>query len=235
MLSIDGRVIMVSGANRGIGKATVEKLLALGYQLSLGARCTESIDAQFRTPDILSHQWDALSHADSADWTTATVKKFGRIDGLVLNAGVMFPAGLEDGSEEEIDTMWAVNFKGPLRLVRAALPFLKDSGHGRVINVVSLSGVRVLSAGNLGYCATKHASMALTHAIRLDGWSSGIRATSICPGLVDTDMVANVETPDNQFKITPGTIADTVAYALSLPEASSVAEIRVNSRIEPLF
>ncbi len=235
MLSPQGRVIMISGANRGIGKATVRSLLNHGYRLSLGARDPDSIPEDIIGPDVLVHRWDALSKTDSAAWATATQEKFGRIDGLILNAGVIYQAGLEDGSEEDIDAMWSVNFKGPLRLVRAALPELKRAGNGRVINIVSLSGVRVMSAGILGYCASKHASIALTHAIRQDGWASGLRATSICPGLVDTDMVADVQTPAGQFKIPPESIAETVAYALALPNEAVVAEIRVNSRLESLF
>ncbi len=92
-----------------------------------------------------------------------------------------------------------------------------------------------MGAANLGYCASKHASTALTHAIRQDGWQSGLRATSICPGLVDTDMVADYQTPEGEFKISPEAIAATTSYALSLPAEASVAELRVNSRLESLF
>ncbi len=236
MLNPEGRVIMISGANRGIGRAIAEKLAAAGYKLSLGARNPDSIiKPSANDSEIITHQWEATSTTDSTQWVDATLKHFGRIDGLVLNAGVIYPAGLEDGSEEDIDNMWAVNFKGPLRLVRAALPSLKSTGHGRVVNIVSLSGVRVMGAGNMGYCASKHASIALTHAIRQDGWASGLRATSICPGLVETDMVSNVQTPEGEFKITPEAVAATAAYALSLPAEAVVAEIRINSRLESLF
>jgi len=233
MLTPENRVIMISGANRGIGKAIARQLAEDGYQLSLGARNPDAIES-FGT-NTLTHAWEATSKTDSASWAEATLAKYKRIDGIVLNAGVIYPAGLADGSEEDIDNMWAVNFKGPLRLVRAALPALKQSGHGRVVNIVSLSGVRLMGAGNMGYSASKHASMALTHAIRHDGWQSGLRATSVCPGLVDTDMVDNVATPDGEYKITPEAIASTVAYALSLPADASVAEIRVNSRLESMF
>jgi len=119
MLTPEGRVIMISGANRGIGKAIARQLSKDGYQLSLGARNPDTIES-FGT-DTLVHSWEATSKTDSADWAEATLAKYNRIDGLVLNAGVIYPAGLADGSEEDIDKMWAVNFKGPLRLVRAAL------------------------------------------------------------------------------------------------------------------
>lgn len=235
MLDSEGKVIMISGANRGIGRAIAQLLQARGYRTSLGARNPTSLAVDTGNSSTMAHQWDAHSNTDSVQWVEATLEKFGRIDGLVMNAGVIHPVGLEAGSEAQLDDMWAVNFKGPLRLVRAALAPLKSSGQGRVVNVVSLSGLRVMSAGLLGYCASKHASSALTHAIRQDGWASGLRATSVCPGLVDTDMVAHVETPQDQFKIAPDTIAQTVAYALALPNEAVVAEIRVNSRYETMF
>lgn len=235
MLAADNRVVMISGANRGIGLATAQALSAAGYRLSLGARQPNSIDRSALSGEVIYHRWEAQDPATSSDWVEATRRHYGSVDAVVLNAGVIFPADLESGSEQHMDTMWEVNFKGPLRLVRAALPALRDAGHGRVVNIVSLSGKRLMSESSLGYSASKFASMALTHAIRHNGWDHGIRATAICPGLVDTDMVASVETPDREFKIAPQSIAATVAYALSLPDSAAVAEIKVNSRFEPSF
>ncbi len=223
---------MISGANRGIGKAVALCLSELGYAVSLGARQPATIDTELLEGGVLTHQWDAASATDSKSWVDATLQQFGRIDGLVLNAGVLLEVGLAEGSDEDLDLLWAVNFKGPLKLVRAALPALQAGGHGRVVNISSLAGKRLLSPNGLGYAASKHASMALTHAIRQYGWHSGLRATAICPGLVDTEMVANVEPPADQFKIPPSAIADSVAYALALPNEASVAELLVNSRLE---
>lgn len=235
MLEPNGRVVMISGANRGIGLAIASSLSKAGYRLSLGARQPDSIDTSSLATDAITHEWQAQDLTTSNAWVEATRAHFGRIDAVVMNAGVIFPADIETGSEDDMDTMWEVNFKGPLRLVRAALPALREAGHGRVVNVVSLSGVRVMSESSLGYSASKFAAMALTHAIRQNGWDAGIRATAICPGLVDTDMVAHVDTPAGEFKIDAQTIADTTAYALSLPNSASVAEIKVNSRLETMF
>lgn len=234
MLSPAGRVIMISGANRGIGLATAQRLAAAGYTLSLGARRPDTIPA-IDGAEPLTHPWEATDAATSAAWVEATVERFGRLDGVVLNAGVELGGALEDGTEEEIDTMFAVNFKGPLWLVRAALPHLREAGTGRVVNVASLAGKRVLKNQILGYSASKFAAMALTHAVRQSGWDDGVRATSVCPGLVDTRMTAEIAAPEGQFKIEPETIAETVAYALSLPNSAVVAEILVNSRYEAMF
>lgn len=232
MLAAADRVVMISGANRGIGAAVAATLARQGYQLSLGAREPAAISTSELPAATLTHAWNAENPADSAAWVSATREHFGRVDALVLNAGVMIPAGLKDGQLDDMDTMWAVNFKGPLHLVQAALPALRQSGQGRVANVVSLGGKRLLSPGNLGYSASKFAALALTHAIRQDGWDDGIRATAICPGLVDTDMVTGVEPASGQFKISPDTIAASVAYALSLPNEATVAELLINSRLE---
>lgn len=233
MLSPDGRVVMVSGANRGIGAATARLLSERGYQLSLGARDPGTIDAG--GSEAMVARWEAADPATSNNWVAATRERFGRIDAVVMNAGVALGVGLMDEDESPIDLMWEVNFKGPLRLARAAMPALRDSGHGRVVNIVSLAGKRLLAPSLLGYSASKFAALALTHAIRREGWDDGVRATAICPGMVDTRMVGDVDTPPGQFKIEPETIAETVAYALSLPNSAVVAEILVNSRLEPSF
>lgn len=239
MLQSNNRVVMISGANRGIGLAVAHALATAGYRLSLGVRDVASVNTSEigddRGADVMVAPYDASSRSAASDWTQETLDKFGAIDALVLNAGVMFPIGFDDDKEDELDTMWDVNFKGPLRLVRAALPSLKACGHGRVVNVVSLSGKRVMGAGNLGYSASKFAALSLTHSIRQEGWDDGIRATAICPGLVDTDMVSHVTAPAGEYKITPEAIAATAAYALSLPNEASVAEVLVNSRLETML
>ncbi|MBX2884755.1 MAG: SDR family NAD(P)-dependent oxidoreductase [Granulosicoccus sp.] len=235
MLLPQNRVVMITGANRGIGLATAQALSSAGFRLSLGVRDVSTLKSASFANETFSHQYDALDKQSIEQWTQKTLDHYGAIDALVLNAGVMVPVGIVEGSEEDLDLMWDVNFKGPLRVVRATLDALKRSGHGRVVNVVSLSGKRVMGADNLGYCASKFAALALTHAIRQEGWDSGLRATAVCPGLVDTDMVSHVTAPDGQFKITPEAIAATAAYALSLPNDATVAEILVNSRLEHMM
>jgi len=235
MLAVSNRVVMITGANRGIGKAIARTLAQRGYRLSLGARNSANIDTSEIDCEVFTHDYDARDKQSAPLWVEKTLEQYGTIDAVVLNAGVMKPVGVAEGSEEDLDLMWDVNFKGPLRLIRSALPALKRCGHGRVINIVSLSGKRVMGSKNLGYCASKYAALSLTHAIRQEGWQDGLRATAICPGLVDTDMVSNVDTPNGEFKISPDTIAATAEYALSLPNESAVAEVLVNSRLESMF
>lgn len=234
MLAPDGRVVMISGANRGIGLAAARVLAAEGYSLSLGARNINKLEeaiSDLPPGQVLRARWEANDRASSADWVAATLEHFGRLDGVVANAGLSLPARLEDDDETPYDEMWEVNFKGPLRLIRAALPSLRAVKTGRVVVLASLSGKRVLS-DSLGYPASKFAAVALTHAVRQAGWTDGVRATAVCPGMVDTDMVADKPVPEGAFKIEPEVIARAVAYLLSLPNNASVAELLINSRLE---
>ncbi|HUS54010.1 MAG TPA: SDR family NAD(P)-dependent oxidoreductase [Thermohalobaculum sp.] len=234
MLAPDGRVVMISGANRGIGLATAKHLAQVGYLLSLGGRDPHALAAAtsgLPADRVLRCAWEASDNATSKAWVAQTVERFGRIDAVFANAGIALAANIEDEDETPYDAMWEVNFKGPLRMIRAALPMLRASGSGRVITLASLSGKRVPSE-SLGYPASKFAAVALTHAVRHAGWADGIRATALCPGMVDTDMVADKAVAEGAFKIEPETIAASVAYLLSLPNHASVAELLVNGRFE---
>ncbi len=235
MLSPKGRVVMITGANRGIGLATAKVLAGLGYSLSLGARNPDQIPVAQIDGDPMLTAWQAQDAATSDAWAKATLDRYGRIDAVVMNAGVELGGSLENSDEAVFNTMWDVNFMGPLRLVRATMPALRASGHGRVANVTSLAGKRMFRHEILGYAASKHAAQALTHAIRQSGWDDGVRATSICPGLVETDMTTHATPAAGQFKIHPDSIANAIAFALAQPNEAVVAEVLVNSRFEHLF
>src|SRR5262245_36772158 len=157
MLSPQGRVVMVSGASRGIGRAIAERLLAAGYAISAGVR--DPAKLPFGGERVLAVRYDAKDRASPSAWVAATVARFGRIDGLVNSAGINPLVRVMDEDETGLDEMWAVNVKGPLRLTRAALPHLEQSGTGRIINVASLSGKRVKNESN-GYAMTKFAVVA---------------------------------------------------------------------------
>lgn len=231
MLESQGRVVMVSGANRGIGRAIAECLQGKGYRLSLGVRKPEDL-ADFAGDDVLVHEYDAERSETAAAWTQATLDRFGKLDALVNNAGVFIKARIEDGDEADFDRLWTVNVKGPLKLIQLALPHLKEAGHGRIVNLVSLAGKRVPSEDSAGYAMSKHAALALHHATRRAGWDHGVRATAVCPGLVATDMVSWSEVPRDQM-IQPEDLAEAIATVIALPDHAIVAELVVNSRFEP--
>ncbi len=231
MLASQGRVVMISGANRGIGRALAECLKDKGYLLSLGARDPRLLD-DLRCDQVLAVSYDAEQPESATAWVEATRDRFGRLDGLINNAGVYRSARIEDGREEDFDRLWAVNVKGPLRLIQESLPHLKQAGHGRIVNLISLAGKRVPSDDSAGYAMSKHAALALHHATRRIGWDHGIRATAVCPGLVATDMVHWSKVPPDEM-IQPDDLAETIATVMALPNHAVVAELMVNCRLEP--
>jgi NAD(P)-dependent dehydrogenase (short-subunit alcohol dehydrogenase family) len=233
MLDPKGRVILVSGASRGIGRAVSEKLHAQGYALSLGVRDPRKAAAalsglagdRVHIARFIAEDW-----ASHADWVAEAADRFGRIDGLVNNAGTNSQMTLRAPDEAELDRVWAVNCKAPLNLIHHALPHLEASGAGRIINIASLSGKRVRN-DRVAYNMSKFALMALTHSARRIGWDRGVRATAICPSFVSTDMSIAASFPFGQMT-TPQSVADLVATALALPNNAAIAEVLVNCRLE---
>jgi NADP-dependent 3-hydroxy acid dehydrogenase YdfG len=238
MIPPKNRVIMVSGANRGIGRGVARRLIERGYRVSLGARDVKTLDAATagaKAERVACFPYDALDLDLAKAWVAGTVQRFGRIDGLVNNAGIAKPAvTIEDEDETNLDRMISINIKGPLRLIRLAMPHLIESGSGRVVNIASLSGKRVKNP-NVGYAMTKFALIALTHAVRRHGWDHGVRATAVCPSFVRTDLTADVQTVSPEEMIQPEDLAVLVETALSLPNNAVVAEMLVNCRLEDSF
>lgn len=232
MLKPEGRVVMISGASRGIGRAIAQRLAQEGYTLSLGLRRPGHLKG-FDPARTLIHRFDAEQAETASEWIDATITRFGRIDALINNAGILRPLDLRSGDEKVLDEMWAVNVKAPYRLIRLALPHLEKSGNGRIINIASTDGKRYRDTVSVAYAMTKHAVLALTHAAKFAGWERGVRVTALCPGAVDTDFVAAVPgVVPSANRISPATIAETVAFLLRLPNTASVAELVMNTRLE---
>ena len=240
LLSSEGRVVMVSGASRGIGAAIVRRLYDAGYTLSLGARTPQAaLEAlgEHELTRVVAARFDAHDPASATDWLDQTKTRFGRIDGLVNNAGVLRAVTFDQSEEEAeaaLEEMWTVNVKAPLRMIRLALPELRRSGQGRIINVASTDGKRYRDASvSVGYAITKHALVALTHGARFAGWDSGVRVTALCPGAVDTELLFGIPgTMPSGQRMDPATIAQAVSFLMSLPNLASAAELVLNSRLE---
>ncbi len=236
MLDTDGRVILVSGASRGIGRAIAVRLLEAGYTVSLGARRPETLANLFGKGDSRRsyHRFDAEDHGTLERWVAETLDLRGRIDGLVNNAGINGEFTLESGEEAVLDRLWAVNCKAPLFLIRLCMPHLRRSGVGRIVNVSSLSGKRVKNE-NVAYSMTKHALVALSHTVRKAGWEDGVRVVTVCPSFVRTDMTEGVTRVAREEMIDPSDLAEMTASIMALPNNASVAELIVNCRAEDLW
>ena len=237
MLDVTGRVAMISGASRGIGAAIATRLLDDGYRVSLGVRdvlATSKIFAGHPPEKLQIESFDATDPATAERWIESTLQHFGDLHALVNNAGIYRQVNYEEGSYADLDDLWEVNVKAPFRLTRLAMPALKQCGNGRIVNIASTDGLRFRdNSASVGYTMSKHALVAMTHAARQFGYADGVRATALCPGAVDTDLIAGLAgaTPVAD-RLAPGTVAGLVAMVLSLPNNASVALLPVNTRVE---
>ncbi len=222
---------MVSGGGRGLGAAITQKLLDEGWTVSLGLRDLSQASA-FSGP-VSAHPFDATDLASASSWVDATLAEQGQIDALVNNAGILRMVDFEQGDEDDLDDLWSVNVKAPFRLIKAALPHLRAGGHGRVVNVASTDAKRYRGGTSVGYAMTKHALLAMTQAVRQAAWDDGVRATALCPGAIDTELLADLPgvTPKAD-RMTPETVAGLVSMLLALPNQASVPELIANTRLE---
>ena len=234
MLDLNDRIILISGANRGIGLALAERFYQAGCFLSLGVRNPKSLDGFFDGKDrarILVCPYDAQDWSSHERWIKQTLERFGAIHALINNAGIGSSKTIRTITEQDLDEIWAVNCKAPLHMIQQALPHLEQTGTGRILNIASLSGKRVRN-DHIAYNMSKFAVMALSHATRRIGWEKGVRCTALCPSFVLTDMTRGTDKIAEADMIDPHDLAEMAATLMALPNTASIAEIMVNCRLE---
>jgi 3-oxoacyl-[acyl-carrier protein] reductase len=198
---LEGRVALVTGGSRGIGRATALKLGAEGAAVAVNYAASE--DAARQVVDAIlaasgrARAWQAdVSDRAAVDAMVAgVVSEFGRIDILVNNAGIGSSATALTMKDEQIDRLMAVNLKGPVYCVQAAAPSMIEQGGGAIVNVVSVAGIGTALPGTTAYAASKAALIALTKRMALDLGRHGIRVNAVAPGHILTDMSGN---PDQE-------------------------------------
>lgn len=196
VMDIKGAVVLVTGANRGIGAAFVEQLKERGAaKIYATARDADTIGAEGVHPLELD--------VTDVGQIEAAAAAAGDVQVLINNAGISTGAALVTGEEASIRREMDTNFFGPLRMTRAFAPILGANGGGAILNVVSaLSWFTVPAAG--AYAASKAAAWALTDSTRLELAAQGTHVVAVHMGLVDTDMAEGVDAP----KIAPSELAN---------------------------
>ena len=236
--AIAGKVVVITGASSGLGEATARLLSAQGAAVALGARRAERLNALAN--EIVESSGKALAvttDVTSRDQVRAlveqAVQRFGRIDVMINNAGLMPQAPLERLKVDEWDHMIDVNIKGVLYGIAAALPHMQRQKAGHFINVSSVAGHRV-GPGFAVYAATKHAVRALSEGLRQEVKPYNIRTTVISPGAVatelpngisDTETAERVRTFYSQVAVPAESFARAVAFAMGQPEDVDINEI----------
>ena len=227
-----GRVAIVTGAGRGIGRAIAQRFSLEGAAVVLAARTSAQIDeaaAEIESAGgrALAVQCDVSSESDVDRLVDATVRQFGKIDILVNNAAVNLPP--TDLTEVDL-SVWRnvidVNLTGAFICTRAVLPHMKRIGSGVVLILSSVGGRRG-AAGRGPYRASKAALINFTETIGAEGAEYGVRAVCLCPGGVDTDMMREIGMARGRELMKPEQVADVAAYAVS-DEAATLNGVTID-------
>jgi len=211
-MDLDGKIALVTGAGRGLGRAIAKALADAGCHLALSDRAAggdsavpyalssnEDLEAtaslvRARKRRVLVRTADVTQPADLADLVGAVKKEFGGLDIVVANAGIIAAAPVVAMDPEVWDRIFAVNTKGVFLTARAAIPLLIERGGGRIVNIASVAG-KTGRAGLAAYCASKAAVISLTQALAEELGPSGIVVNALCPGYIRTAMWDEVLIP----------------------------------------
>ena len=239
MSNIQGKVIVITGASSGLGEATARHLAQLGAKVVLGARRIERLqqlvhDIESADGQALSVATDVQRRSDVENLVQQAIQKFGRVDVLINNAGIMPLAAMSKLKVDEWEQTIDVNIKGVLYGIAAVLPNMQAQQSGHIINLSSVAGLKV--AGGLGtvYSASKFAVKAISEGLRMEVAADNIRVTTLYPGAIASELVhgssdaqagAAMQAFYEQYEISADSVARAIAYAIEQPDDVAINEI----------
>lgn len=234
-------VAIVTGASSGIGYSTSLALSKAGLKVAIGARRLDRLELLKKEimknkQEVFAGKLDVTNKSDCDSFVDAVVSKWGRIDVLVNNAGLMPLSYFKNGKVREWEQMIEVNIKGVLYCTLAVIPHMIKTKSGHIVNMSSVAG-RIVFAGGAVYCATKHAITAFSEGLRKElSPKYNIRVTCIEPGAVATElldtitdesMAGFIQATKNMEILQSGDIANAVLYAVTAPNHVNVNEILI--------
>ena len=239
--TLKDKVAIVTGAGRGIGRAIAKALAGEGATVALAARSRADLEAvKAEIEEIggaaLVVPTDVTQEAAVKNLVAVMRGESGRLDILINNAGIASRRPLAQTTTDEWDRMMAVNARGPFLLCREALPLLKASAEGVIINISSVVGVKGYCC-QAAYAASKHALMGMTKVLAQELKGEGIRVHAVCPGGVATGMASEMRPDlDASALMAPEEVADIVLFLLTRTGNAVIDEVHVRrAQSDPWF
>ncbi|MGC5771170.1 SDR family oxidoreductase [Paenibacillus pabuli] len=238
MSNVKGKVVMITGASSGIGEATARVLAEQGAHVVIGARRTERLEAlasaiRSEGGSVEYQSLDVTQLEEMKAIVELALTRFGRLDVILNNAGVMPLSPLESLKVDEWNRMIDVNIRGVLHGIAAGLPVMKKQGFGQFINIASI-GAYTVSPTAAVYCATKYAVRAISEGLRQEV-GGDIRVTLVSPGVTESELAESISDDEarelmkdyRSISIPASAIAQSILYAISQPAEVDVNEIVV--------
>ncbi|HCD4749598.1 TPA: SDR family oxidoreductase [Staphylococcus aureus] len=228
MTVLTDKVAVVTGAGSGIGEAIATLLHEEGAKVVLAGRNKDKLQNvanQLAQDSVKVVPTDVTNKEEVDELIKIAQQTFGGLDIVINSAGQMLSSKITDYQVDEWDSMIDVNIKGTLYTAQAALPTMLEQSSGHLINIASISGFEVTKSSTI-YSATKAAVHTITQGLEKELAKTGVKVTSISPGMVDTAITAAYN-PTDRKKLEPQDIAEAVLYALTQPKHVNVNEITV--------
>jgi len=239
--SLDGKVVIVTGASSGIGRATALAISRQGARVVLAARDRDALDLTSKSVkgDYLVVAMDSTQPDDAQKLVDASLHKFGTIDVLVANAGIYVAGDIASGDPDAWDRLVATNVSGPFRLIRAVLPHMLERGTGDIVVTSSVSGHQAIQWEPV-YSASKHAVQAFVHGLRRQVGSQGVRVGAIAPGIVLNELWQRTFEDPVDVMIERGDglasddVADAIIFMLTRPRHVTVRDLVILPRSQDI-
>ncbi|WP_448583123.1 SDR family oxidoreductase [Staphylococcus aureus] len=228
MTVLTDKIAVVTGAGSGIGEAIATLLHEEGAKVVLASRNKDKLQNvanQLAQDSVKVVPTDVTKKEEVDELIKIAQQTFGGLDIVINSAGQMLSSKITDYQVDEWDSMIDVNIKGTLYTAQAALPTMLEQSSGHLINIASISGFEVTKSSTI-YSATKAAVHTITQGLEKELAKTGVKVTSISPGMVDTAITAAYN-PSDRKKLDPQDIAEAVLYALTQPSHVNVNEITV--------
>ena len=244
MPGIEGKVVAITGASSGIGRAAARLLAQRGAKVVLGARradALETVAREIRTSggEAACRQTDVANRDDMASLCGLACDRYGKLDVLVSNAGIGPISKLEELRVGDWEAMVDVNVKGLLYGIAAALPIFRRQGFGHFVNTISTAGIQ-MSPTMAVYAATKNAVRTITEGLRLEsegryrvtGISPGFVGTSFADSMTDPGVKAQIQKRMDEIALEPEAIARAMAFAIEQPDDVDVGDIVIRPTVQ---
>jgi NADP-dependent 3-hydroxy acid dehydrogenase YdfG len=244
LAGIDDKVIVITGASSGIGRAAARLLAGRGAKVVLGARRADELEAvahEIRTSggEAACQLTDVSNRDDMASLCGLASDRYGKLDVLISNAGIGPISKFEELRVSDWEAMVDINIKGLLYGIAAALPIFRRQGFGHFVNTISTAGIQMSPTMGV-YAATKNAVRTLTEGLRIEsggkyrvtGISPGFVGTSFADSMTDPAIKAQIQKRMDQIALEPEAIARAMAFAIEQPDDVDVGDIVIRPTVQ---